>query len=1145
MSDIDVIDFPESIIDALKENRLVVFGGAGVSIGKPTCMPNFTDLAKMIAKGSYYELKTGEPEDQFLGKLESKGIKVKKKACDILSEQNHEPNKMHESILGLFSKKNIRIITTNYDHMFEKKCEETGLDISKFINPALPMGDNFKGIVKLHGDTSDDNSIIISDYDFGDAYLTRSYVSKFLVDLFKSNYVILFIGYSYDDTVMRYLTRAVQGQVYNANKYILTDDEEQDWNILDIKPIFYRKKDYDTLNEGIKKLGEIANYNYLDWVDRIEYISKMQPKEIDLWNKKEILEIFKNIEYTKQFLKKIKSVDWLKWLYKNELLKNLFSEEIKMKIVDIELSNWICECISNNEEKEFLNIFISFINKNNHIMNCELKNILLWYMCNDDRLAEESFKDLLSVFNLNIAEINENYNYYLLQKVSKYNMEFYMFKIFVNMIEGKKKLKASKNNTYVIKESWKLIRLKLKKYQLEFLERITNIIKEKEYDYKLNNKKSSLGIFIDIVEEPEYIDEDEYCIYILKDLLDIIESIHLPFLKNWILLNLNSENSILRRLSILKLKDLSIFDGEKKIELILDNIGLFQLEVKQEVFLLVAEEFDNLSEEKKDNILDTIFNNYKENIDKLDNASLEQKAYESYNWLVWLKKKCKYNRKIESLINKTKINYDYFEPRKYPEKSAVIEPYIWEANKSPIKKQELLGMKNLEEKYDFLLEYNPKHFFNVPSREGLLDSISEASKESFNFAMQIINLMIENEHYNIDIWGYVFRGLEKQDLNKGNIDNLIEICSNEKIMSENTEYISSLLLEICKKLSYDDYEYVDSLFEFSKLLWKFKEKSKHDNKDLSINVINSSKGNILISWIIMLNIIFNNKKRFPSEFKKNFIQALKDNKDGYSTFVIVGHFSYFYIYDRSWAYDYLYPYFNSENKETLKSVWQGYLYFSECHIEIEKVLKDNYLYVIGNMDVLTNQYRKLFIKRYTVQMVYNCDEFVHEFIKKIFKYLSDEKEIDIFYDTVNDVLQKNLKENEKIDLWERWLKEYCKNRLYNIPIPVETKELEKMLYWSLNLGEKNNELVDLLYEEKFGNLIQSRFPYELNNSNLVSKDPEIIQKLLLIITRKECKIEENWGKEYVLKVYKKLEDNNIPIKEELGNNIKRIGDTVF
>ena len=46
------IRFPEPLRSALRDGELVVFAGAGVSMGSPACLPDFTTLADSIAKGS-------------------------------------------------------------------------------------------------------------------------------------------------------------------------------------------------------------------------------------------------------------------------------------------------------------------------------------------------------------------------------------------------------------------------------------------------------------------------------------------------------------------------------------------------------------------------------------------------------------------------------------------------------------------------------------------------------------------------------------------------------------------------------------------------------------------------------------------------------------------------------------------------------------------------------------------------------------------------------------------------------------------------------------------------------------------------------------------------------------------------------------
>lgn len=154
----------------------------------------------------------------------------------------------------MFKSDFIRIVTTNYDEMFEQQLIKENKKPSRcYYAPAVPLGRNFKGFIHLHGYVKDLEFMVLTDNDFGRAYLLDEYVARFLVDLFK-NYAVLFIGYSYNDLMVRYLTRAILKR-NRPECYVLTDDHKSDWESLDLTPIYFHEKNYDGLNNSLEKLG--------------------------------------------------------------------------------------------------------------------------------------------------------------------------------------------------------------------------------------------------------------------------------------------------------------------------------------------------------------------------------------------------------------------------------------------------------------------------------------------------------------------------------------------------------------------------------------------------------------------------------------------------------------------------------------------------------------------------------------------------------------------------------------------------------------------------------------------------------------------------------------------------------------------------
>jgi hypothetical protein len=103
--------------------------------------------------------------------------------------------------------------------------------------PALPLG-GATGIVYLHGAVGlDPDSLVLTDADFGRAYLTQGHARRFLVQLFSNN-VVLFVGYSHRDTVLTYLARGLPPKV--EPRFTLVDaGDVHRWEALAVEPVVY------------------------------------------------------------------------------------------------------------------------------------------------------------------------------------------------------------------------------------------------------------------------------------------------------------------------------------------------------------------------------------------------------------------------------------------------------------------------------------------------------------------------------------------------------------------------------------------------------------------------------------------------------------------------------------------------------------------------------------------------------------------------------------------------------------------------------------------------------------------------------------------------------------------------------------------
>ena len=263
------VEIPASLIQSLQENRIIVFAGAGVSMGAPANLPDFVSLTRKILNLDASE-KFDSP-DQKLGEGFDQGVRIHEQCVRILQQGSPQPTPLHDDILKLFPK-TPKVITTNFDLLFEQAFQkiQPNEKIDVYKAPVFPLGNNIEGIIYLHGNITDPRSMVLSDADFGRAYLSESWAKRLLNDAFL-NYDFIFIGYSYNDTILKYLTRALP-KTRTSRLYAFTNIEDGNvqqinhWQSLGIEPLIYRKENgtHQQLPKAVHELSQFMKYDLAD-----------------------------------------------------------------------------------------------------------------------------------------------------------------------------------------------------------------------------------------------------------------------------------------------------------------------------------------------------------------------------------------------------------------------------------------------------------------------------------------------------------------------------------------------------------------------------------------------------------------------------------------------------------------------------------------------------------------------------------------------------------------------------------------------------------------------------------------------------------------------------------------------------------------
>ena len=174
--------------------------------------------------------------------------------------------RLHESILKLARLKGpaagYRLVTTNFDLFFEQAKAGLTLGRDYHSGPVLPIPRNdqtasWRSIVYLHGrldiDGGNNQHLVLTSADFGRAYLTEGWAARFVARLF-AEFTVLFIGYSLNDPVLRYMTDAFAAEDALSRSgrkrdpaYIfvshagLTPPDPTPYRDRRLEPIFYRE----------------------------------------------------------------------------------------------------------------------------------------------------------------------------------------------------------------------------------------------------------------------------------------------------------------------------------------------------------------------------------------------------------------------------------------------------------------------------------------------------------------------------------------------------------------------------------------------------------------------------------------------------------------------------------------------------------------------------------------------------------------------------------------------------------------------------------------------------------------------------------------------------------------------------------------
>lgn len=333
------VNLPAELLEAHADGKFVLFVGAGASIGAPSNLPSFSELARQLAKAARVPFDEDMALDLFLGSMPS-DFDTHAQARRLIARPDSSFNPIHAALARLASAPGSpRIVTTNFDSHIAAASTAAHLpEGDVWVGPALPLGDDFFGIVHLHGSVlRPPAQLVLTDRDFGRAYLTDAWATRFLQRMF-NEFTVLFVGYSHDDPIMRYLALGLPSK---TRRYVLTHLPDDDkWNHLGIIPVPYPvvEDDHSALLVALEEWDRRSRMGRLEHQTRMKEIVDAGPPPNPV-DEDYVRERLQRVDGAREFAQVARSIDWLRWTESTESFQRLFSGGADTEASSV-LGNW-------------------------------------------------------------------------------------------------------------------------------------------------------------------------------------------------------------------------------------------------------------------------------------------------------------------------------------------------------------------------------------------------------------------------------------------------------------------------------------------------------------------------------------------------------------------------------------------------------------------------------------------------------------------------------------------------------------------------------------------------------------------------------------------------------------------------------------
>jgi len=1118
------VDFPESLIRAQVENRLLVFAGAGVSIPSPSNYPDFNRLAEQVAGGALSR-EPSEPTDRFLGRLVDKKIKVHERVRQILSDPSSSANPVHLNLLRLFQfDKSVRLVTTNFDSHFTNAAHTIFPDkeIEVFYAPALPLGNPFQGIAYLHGSVEKSaERLVLTDADFGRAYLTEGWARRFLQQLF-STYTVLFVGYSHNDIVMEYLARGLPPQADHPGRFALKIEGSADelWIYRGIQPVSYPKGSevdvHAPLADAIAEWAEESRRTPIEHEEKLKAIVQ-RPLSVDVEDLDYVDASLQDITRVRFFRRFARRTDWLTWIENKQVFAELFQTSRNFSEISAELAEWFAENFVCENSSNGLGVVL----RKKQQMGWRLATAIARQLfAQKPRPSLEIGKWIPLLTGALSANPNGQFLEYILDQAvfpDDQSVALILFdyltkpdvllkkNTWAEVSEGREDVNfelRTEGSEHWLGKCWgQLFRpnlnncgdqlLSIVYYNLQKADLILRSTGEND------RERDRLSLRRGMIESASQGTPHDGIGILITAACELIEwsasnrAGTLNFLiQSW----LSSDSQLLKRLAIFGVSK-SNWKADDKLHWLLKQDLLYKLGFKHEVFLVLESAFATAFKRTQ-----TAF------LNRAMRSGKAVRPYEIFNLLYWLTTKAPKCREAQLRFQKFSAKHPKFGPREHPDMDAWVGPVRY--GFPTVLSVREVKEKKPEELLEFISRFKPDDPLEV---HGLMDKVREAASESYDWSRKVAHLLLERDLWISELWNALISAWRQKGLSAEQWQETLSLLdSNDKVIDLCLYEVSNLLEGGTKGTEHD---IPTAMFSDAKIVarkaWAACERSadkQGEAEDWLFVAINRPAGTLLEFWLRTLSRsrqeLGDQWKDLPSEDERFLSRVVSGESYAAELGRVVVASQVFFLFstDETWTIQHVIPLFSlTTNLKRALQAWHGYLVWGSWNDRLLVHLLPKYEEAFPFVNSQFGKVRDAFCDHLAGIAAFSKIDPTRRVLYKFLSAVTEEERIKWAASFGQGL--KGMEDAAKSATWAQWLRQYWKDRLEGIPVLLIEKEGEEMIEWSIHLGPVFSEVVTYALATSIPDMQSSFILTELSESDLRKQYPKESAALVLHVLK--------------------------------------------